>query len=209
MDLPYGISVGEGRENWTKAQHREWYVRYHGTPKVRKHRAMRQRARRAMGLKPGDPREIDHIKPLSKGGSNGKKNLRIVSRHTNRSKNNKTEGRGDQHPMLQEASFTPKDIPKFFHVVFDLGSSKDRGNARAWKALAMGKFQGITGISGSAIIEPLMMDFKGNAILTMPGKETVRLKQAHQDPVRQPRLPIVQRAHGRSSVCWTGETCST
>lgn len=39
-----------------------------------------------MGLKVGDPREVDHIKPLSKGGTNSKKNLRVVSRTTNRKK---------------------------------------------------------------------------------------------------------------------------
>lgn len=33
-----------------------------------------------------DGKEVDHIKPLSKNGSNGKKNLRVVSRHTNRIK---------------------------------------------------------------------------------------------------------------------------
>ena len=42
-----------------------------------------------MGLKKGDPREVDHKKPLSKGGSNSKRNLRVVSRKTNRSKGDK------------------------------------------------------------------------------------------------------------------------
>lgn len=42
-----------------------------------------------MGLKVGDPREVDHVKPLSKGGSNKKDNLRVVSRTTNRKKGNK------------------------------------------------------------------------------------------------------------------------
>jgi 5-methylcytosine-specific restriction endonuclease McrA len=42
-----------------------------------------------MGLKKGDPREVDHKIPLSKGGSNSKKNLRVVSRKTNRKKGNK------------------------------------------------------------------------------------------------------------------------
>jgi len=39
-----------------------------------------------MGLKKGDKREVDHKKPLSKGGSNKKSNLRAVSRTTNRRK---------------------------------------------------------------------------------------------------------------------------
>lgn len=42
-----------------------------------------------MGLKKGDPREVDHKVPLSKGGSNGKKNLRVTSRASNRKKGNK------------------------------------------------------------------------------------------------------------------------
>lgn len=43
-----------------------------------------------MGLKKGDPREVDHKIPLSKSGGNGKSNLRVVSRTTNRKKGNKT-----------------------------------------------------------------------------------------------------------------------
>jgi HNH endonuclease. len=39
-----------------------------------------------MGLKKGDPREVDHVRPLDKGGSNSRGNLRIVSRTTNRRK---------------------------------------------------------------------------------------------------------------------------
>ena len=39
-----------------------------------------------MGLKKRDTREVDHIKPLSKGGGNGKKNLRVVKKTTNRKK---------------------------------------------------------------------------------------------------------------------------
>ena len=55
----------------------------------KKNRAKRNKARREMGLKVGDPREVDHKKPLSKGGGNGKKNLRVVSRTTNRKKGSK------------------------------------------------------------------------------------------------------------------------
>ena len=49
-------------------------------------RAARNRARRKMGLKKGDPREVDHKKSLRSGGSNSKKNLRVVSRSSNRKK---------------------------------------------------------------------------------------------------------------------------
>lgn len=67
------------------------YKNYHSKPEQIKNRAKRNKARREMGLKVGDPREVDHIKPLSKGGSNKKENLRIVSRATNRKKGSKSK----------------------------------------------------------------------------------------------------------------------
>lgn len=51
-----------------------------------KERAMRNKARREAGLKVGDPREADHIKPLSEGGSNDKKNVRVISKKANAQK---------------------------------------------------------------------------------------------------------------------------
>ena len=44
---------------------------------------MRNKARREAGLKVGDPREADHKKPLSEGGSNSKSNIRVVSAKEN------------------------------------------------------------------------------------------------------------------------------
>ena len=58
-------------------------------PKQRQANILRKRARRKMGLEQGDEREVDHIKPLSKGGSNADSNLRVVSRKTNRTKADK------------------------------------------------------------------------------------------------------------------------
>ena len=66
------------------------YREYHGKPEQRKNRSTRNKARRKLGLKKGDPREVDHRTPLSKGGGNGKGNLRAVSRKTNRKKGNKS-----------------------------------------------------------------------------------------------------------------------
>jgi 5-methylcytosine-specific restriction endonuclease McrA len=74
-----------------KRDYKKEYREYHSKPEQRKKRAMRNKARRIMGLKVGDKREVDHKKPLSKGGSNSKKNLRVVSRATNRKKGNKTK----------------------------------------------------------------------------------------------------------------------
>jgi len=51
-----------------------------------KDRAKRNAARKKMGLKVGDPRQVDHKKPLSRGGSNKKSNLRVVSKKTNLTK---------------------------------------------------------------------------------------------------------------------------
>jgi|TARA_R110000737_G_scaffold221632_1_gene237045 5-methylcytosine-specific restriction endonuclease McrA len=66
------------------------YQTYHKKPEQRKNNNARHRARYAMKLKPGDPREVDHKNPLSKGGSNKRSNLRLVSRRTNRRKAAKT-----------------------------------------------------------------------------------------------------------------------
>lgn len=69
-----------------KRDYKKEYKEYHGKPEQIKNRAKRNAARKEMGLKVGDPREVDHKKPLSKGGGNSKSNLRVVSRTTNRKK---------------------------------------------------------------------------------------------------------------------------
>lgn len=51
-----------------------------------KERAMRNKARREAGLKVGDPRQADHKKPLSEGGSNSKKNIQVISAKANAEK---------------------------------------------------------------------------------------------------------------------------
>lgn len=71
------------------AGHRNYaceYQQHHSSPQAKKDRAARNKARRDMGLKKGDPREVDHVKPLSKGGSNRRSNLRVTSRTANRRK---------------------------------------------------------------------------------------------------------------------------
>ena len=71
-----------------KRNYRDEYDNYHKKPSQRKNNNARHRARYALKLKKGDKREVDHKKPLSKGGSNKpkNKNLRLVSRTTNRKK---------------------------------------------------------------------------------------------------------------------------
>jgi hypothetical protein len=55
-------------------------------PQRAKQRAQRNTARRQAGLKVGDPRQADHKKELSSGGSNSKSNVRVVSAKTNANK---------------------------------------------------------------------------------------------------------------------------
>ena len=69
--------------------YKEEYETYHGTPSQIKKRAARNKARKDMGLKNGDGKEVDHKKPLSKGGSNSKKNLKVTTMRKNRKKYDK------------------------------------------------------------------------------------------------------------------------
>jgi 5-methylcytosine-specific restriction endonuclease McrA len=70
------------------------YRKYHASTKMKKERAQRNRNRRVMErsgrVKKGDGKEVDHKRPMSKGGGNGRGNLRVVSRSVNRKKHNKT-----------------------------------------------------------------------------------------------------------------------
>ena len=73
-----------------KKDYKKIYKKYHSSRKAKTERNMRNQARRrakrkGLGRK-GDGMEIDHIRPISKGGSNKPKNLRVVKRSTNRRK---------------------------------------------------------------------------------------------------------------------------
>ena len=85
------VSIRSDNIATKKRDYKKEYAEYHSKPEQKKNRAARNKARREMGLKVGDPREVDHKKPLSKGGSNSKRNLRVVSRATNRKKGAKTK----------------------------------------------------------------------------------------------------------------------
>ena len=65
------------------------YANYQGTEEQKKNRAARNAARRdaeKRGLvRKGDGKDIDHKQPLSKGGGNGRQNLRAVPASQNRS----------------------------------------------------------------------------------------------------------------------------
>ena len=62
------------------------YRDFHGKPKQIAMRATRNAARASKGLTKGDGKEVDHKRTLSKGGSNNSSNLRVTSRHANRTK---------------------------------------------------------------------------------------------------------------------------
>lgn len=61
---------------------------YEATPEQRKNRAKRNAARREMierGLaKKGDGKDVDHKRPIVKGGGNADSNLRMASQKKNR-----------------------------------------------------------------------------------------------------------------------------
>ena len=73
------------------------YEEYHGTPKQKRERAQRNAARRAAErdgkVSKGDNKDVDHKKPISKGGSNASSNLRVVSKKSNRSFPRKSNGK--------------------------------------------------------------------------------------------------------------------
>lgn len=65
------------------------YAQYHGTEEQKKNRAQRNAARREMEaagrVRKGDGKDVDHKTPISRGGGNGKGNLRVQSKSANRS----------------------------------------------------------------------------------------------------------------------------
>lgn len=72
----------------TRESTREYYEKYHASPEAKRERAMRNAARDRMekrGLvRKGDGKDVDHRRPLSRGGSNDDSNLRVQSRAKNR-----------------------------------------------------------------------------------------------------------------------------
>jgi hypothetical protein len=85
----------------TREQSKAYYERYHASPRAKRERAARNRARREAEkdgkVHKGDGKEVDHIKALSVGGSTGESNTRVISRKKNRSyprdRNNRPTGR--------------------------------------------------------------------------------------------------------------------
>ena len=72
------------------------YANYDGTEMVKKKRAERNKARRIMEragvVHKGDGKDVDHKKPLSKGGTTIISNLRAKPASANRSFKRKSDG---------------------------------------------------------------------------------------------------------------------
>ena len=69
--------------------YRKEYDNYHGTEKQKKNRAKRNAAnelmKKAGKIKKGDGNDVDHKKPMAKGGSSKKSNLAVKPKSKNRS----------------------------------------------------------------------------------------------------------------------------
>jgi hypothetical protein len=91
MQREYGdpasqIAAAAVKEARAPRDYKKEYAEYHAKPEQVGNRSLRNQARRKLGLKNGDPREVDHKTPISKGGGNGHGNLRAVSFELNRQK---------------------------------------------------------------------------------------------------------------------------
>ena len=80
----------------TIRDYKDEYAKYQGKPEQLKNRAKRNTARAEATKKYGaaavNGKDIDHKKPLSKGGSNGSGNTRVVSVNKNRSYERNSKG---------------------------------------------------------------------------------------------------------------------
>jgi hypothetical protein len=72
----------------TKEQYAHHYATYQGTPEQIAKRSERNKARREMEKRglvhKGDGKDVDHVKPIRKGGGNDPNNLRVMSASRNR-----------------------------------------------------------------------------------------------------------------------------
>jgi len=79
-----------------KRDYKAEYENYDGTEKVKKKRAARNKARRMLEregvVSKGDGKDVDHKKPLSKGGTTTRSNLRVKDASANRSYKRKSDG---------------------------------------------------------------------------------------------------------------------
>lgn len=86
--MPY---MTDGKRDYKKQNEK-----YDGKDSVKKHRASRNASRalleKAGVVSKGDGKDVDHKKPLSKGGTNARTNLRAVPSSKNKSFARKSNG---------------------------------------------------------------------------------------------------------------------
>lgn len=79
-----------------KRDYKREYQKYHSSPEQIKNRSERTTLRREANSKgitsKGDGKDLDHKKPLSKGGSNSLANARVTSKSENRSFSRNKDG---------------------------------------------------------------------------------------------------------------------
>lgn len=79
-----------------KRDYKAEYANYDGTEKVKKKRAQRNKARRMLEregvVHKGDGKDVDHKKPLSKGGTTVRSNLQAKPASANRSYKRNKDG---------------------------------------------------------------------------------------------------------------------
>jgi hypothetical protein len=84
MAVERAVLASEMRRNYRKE-----YDNYHSKPEQRRNNDKRKAARRLMEkegkVSKGDGKDVAHKKPLAKGGSNKKSNLKVASKSKNRS----------------------------------------------------------------------------------------------------------------------------
>ena len=72
-----------------KRDYKKEYAKYHSQPEQIKNRSERTTLRRAANAAgvthKGDGKDLDHVKPLSKGGANTMANTRVTTKAANRS----------------------------------------------------------------------------------------------------------------------------
>lgn len=77
----------------TRTRNYKKEYKYHGTPEQIAKRSARNKARRLMAKEVGAAalkgKDVDHKRPLSKGGSNSRSNLQVTSVHYNRGVKNR------------------------------------------------------------------------------------------------------------------------
>lgn len=71
-------------------RNRAWYLAREASPEGEKKRVLRDQARtkeiKAGKISPKSKLTVDHIRPLAKGGTDAKGNLRVISAKANRQK---------------------------------------------------------------------------------------------------------------------------